>query len=112
MVDRNLAGVAVDELAAAIQQRAIDWSSRYQSEGRNVRYIRTTVVPGESHCMCLFEAPSPDLVAQLNYEAQIPYTRVTEVLDLPQATAPRGRAVLGIARGGPRSGKPDLSLRR
>jgi len=81
MVDRDLPGIAMDDLAAA-QRRAIEWSGRYQSGGKNVRYIRSTFVPGESHCMCLFDAPSAELVAQLNDDAQIPYTRVTEALDL------------------------------
>ena len=81
MVDRDLPGISMDDLAAA-QQRAIEWSSKYQADGKNVRYIRSTFVPGESHCMCLFDAPSADLVAQLNDDAQIPYTRVTEALDL------------------------------
>jgi muconolactone delta-isomerase len=81
MVDRDLPGIAMDELAAA-QQRAIEWSKRYQSQGRNVRYIRSTFLPGESHCMCLFDAPSAELVAQLNDDAEIPYTRVTDALDL------------------------------
>jgi hypothetical protein len=81
MVDRDLPGISMDELAAA-QKRAIEWSGRYQSQGKNVRYIRSTFGPGESHCMCLFEAPNPELVGALNEDAQIPYTRVTEALDL------------------------------
>jgi len=81
MVDRDLPGISMDDLAAA-QQRAIEWSSKYQADGKHVRYIRSTFVPGEAHCMCLFDAPSADLVAQLNDDAQIPYTRVTEALDL------------------------------
>jgi muconolactone delta-isomerase len=81
MVDRDLPGIAMDDLAAA-QQRAIEWSQRYQSDGKDVRYIRSTFVPGESHCMCLFDAPSAELVIQLNEDAGIPYTRVTDALDL------------------------------
>lgn len=81
MVDRDLPGISMDELAAA-QQRAIEWSGKYQSQGKNVRYIRSTFVPGESHCMCLFDASSSELVRNLNDDAQIPYTRVTEALDL------------------------------
>lgn len=81
MVDRDLPGISMEELANA-QQRAIEWSERYRSEGKNVRYIRSTFVPGEAHCMCLFEAPNAELVSELNDQAQIPYTRVTEALDL------------------------------
>ncbi len=81
MVDRDLPGISMEQLADA-QRRAIDWSQRYQADGRNVRYIRSTFVPGEAHCMCLFEAPDADVVADLNDDAEIPYTRVTEALDL------------------------------
>ncbi len=81
MVDRDLPGISMEDLAAA-QQRAIEWSDRYRAKGKDVRYIRSTFVPGDAHCMCLFEAPNGQLVAELNDQAQIPYTRVTEALDL------------------------------
>jgi muconolactone delta-isomerase len=81
MVDRDLPGISMEQLADA-QKRAIDWSQRYQADGRDVRYIRSTFVPGEAHCMCLFEAPDADVVAKLNDDAEIPYTRITEALDL------------------------------
>jgi hypothetical protein len=50
--------------------------------GKAVRYIRTTFVPGEAHCMCLFDAANPELVKEVNDAAQIPYTKVIEALDL------------------------------
>jgi hypothetical protein len=81
MVDRDLPGIQMDQLAAA-QKAAIETSNQFTSEGKPVRYIRTTFVPGEAHCMCLFEAGSPELVKEVNDKAQIPYTRVIEALDL------------------------------
>jgi muconolactone delta-isomerase len=81
MVDRDLPGVTMDALAQA-QRKAIETASSFQARGRDVRYIRSTFVPGESHCMCLFEAPSSQDVSDLNDEAEIPYTRVTEAMDL------------------------------
>ncbi|MBW3658455.1 MAG: DUF4242 domain-containing protein [Actinobacteria bacterium] len=84
MVDRDLPGISMEQLADA-QRRAIDWSQRYQREGRDIRYIRSTFVPGEAHCMCLFEASGPEVVSELNDDAEIPYTRVTEALDLTPA---------------------------
>lgn len=47
-----------------------------------MRYIRSTFVPGESHCLCLFEAPTAELVANVNDTANIPYTDVVEAMDL------------------------------
>ena len=81
MVERELPGVTMDQLAAA-QRAAIETGQRFTSEGKNVRYIRTTFVPGDARCMCLFEADNADLVREVNDAAQIPYTRVTEALDL------------------------------
>jgi hypothetical protein len=73
--------VTVDQLAAA-QKAAIETSRQFSAQGKPVRYIRSTFVPGESHCMCLFEASNPDLVKQVNEAAKIPFTKITEALDL------------------------------
>jgi hypothetical protein len=81
MVDRQLPGITMDQLAAA-QQAAIVTSQRFTTEGKPVRYIRSTFVPSESHCMCLFEAASAQLVRDVNDQAKIPYTRVVEAADL------------------------------
>ena len=81
MVDRDLPGVTMDQLGAA-QKAAIETGQKLTEEGKNVRYIRTTFVPGEAHCMCLFEADNADLVRELNETAQIPFTRIVEALDL------------------------------
>jgi hypothetical protein len=50
--------------------------------GTDVRYIRSTFAPEDGRCMCLFEAQTAEDVARLNDEAQIPYTRVVDALDL------------------------------
>ena len=81
MVDRNLPGVTLEQLAAA-QKAAIETTQQFTAQGKPVRYIRSTFVPGESHCMCLFEASNADLVKQVNEAAKIPFTRVTEAMDL------------------------------
>jgi len=81
MVDRSLPGISMDQLAAA-QRAAIDTGKRMTAAGKSVRYLRSTYVPSEAHCMCLFEASNPDLVKQLNDEAKIPYTRIVEAADL------------------------------
>lgn len=81
MVERELKGISMDQLAAA-QRAAIDTAQNYCSQGKPVRYIRTTFVPGEDRAMCLFEAANAEQVKELNDEAKIPYTRVIEALDL------------------------------
>jgi len=81
LVNRDLPGITMEELGAA-QQAAIATSKQFTADGQPVRYIRSTFVPGESHCMCLFEAPTADLVANVNDTANIPYTDVVEAMDL------------------------------
>jgi len=81
MVDRSLPGITMDQLAAA-QKAAIETAKTFTAEGKPVRYIRSTFVPSESRCMCLFEARSPEAVKELNDRAKIPYTRVVEAADL------------------------------
>ena len=81
MVDRELPGIEMEQLAAA-QKAAIETSQKFTDEGKPVRYIRTTFVPGEAHCMCLFEAENADHVREVNETAKIPFTRIVEALDL------------------------------
>lgn len=81
MVERHLPGATVAQLGAA-QKTAIETSARLASQGKPVRYIRSTWVPAETRCMCLFEAADPETVREVNDQAGIPYTRVVEALDL------------------------------
>lgn len=81
MVERDLKGVTMPQLAAA-QKAAIETGKKFTEEGKHVRYIRSTFVPGESRCMCLFEAANPQLVKEVNEAAQIPFSRIVEALDL------------------------------
>jgi len=86
MVDRSLPGITNDQLAAA-QKAAIETCNTFTSQGKPVRYIRTTFVPGEAHCMCLFEASNADLVKQVNEAAKLPFSRVVAAMDLsPKAS--------------------------
>ncbi len=81
MVDRNLPGITKEQLAAA-QRAAIETGQRFTAAGKKVRYIRSTFVPGESRCMCLFEAENAQLVKEVNETAKLPFTRVIEAEDL------------------------------
>jgi hypothetical protein len=81
MVERNLKGIAMSDLAAA-QQAAIKTSNEYVAKGTPMRYIRSTFAPEDGRCMCLFEANSAEDVKKMNDEAKLPYLRVVEALDL------------------------------
>jgi hypothetical protein len=81
MVERDLPGITMEELASA-QKRAIRMGKELTAQGRHVRYIRSTFVPGENKCMCLFEAPSLENVREANERAEIPFTRIVPAADL------------------------------
>ena len=51
-------------------------------DGTPIRYLRSTFVPGEEKCYCLFEGPSADAVEQANQRAEIPYDRVVEAMHI------------------------------
>lgn len=81
MVERDLTGITMPQLAGA-QEAAIATSRRFTADGTPVRYIRSTFVPGEARCMCLFDASNADDVKKVNEAANIPFSRIVEALDL------------------------------
>ena len=81
VVERDLPGITMDQLAAA-QKAAIETGKEFTAQGKNVRYIRSMYVPGDDKSMCLFEAPNAELVKEVNVAAKIPFTEVKEALDL------------------------------
>jgi hypothetical protein len=81
MVERDLKGITMDQLAAA-QKLAIQTGKDMTAKGKAVRYLRSTFVPGDARCMCLFEAPSAQNVKDLNESAKIPYSKIVEAMDL------------------------------
>lgn len=81
MVERDLKGIAMEDLAAA-QKAAIGKAEEMRQGGSDIRYIRTTFAPEDGRCMCLFEAGSDSEVRQLNDEAGLPYSRVVPAMDL------------------------------
>jgi len=84
MVERELPGITNDGLAGA-QKAAIASAQKSTTSGTPVRYIRSTFVPGEARCMCLFEASTPDAVRDVNESAGLPVTRIDEALYLTPA---------------------------
>ena len=81
MVERDLKGIAMEDLAAA-QKAAIGKAEEMRRSGSDVRYIRTTFAPEDGRCMCLFEAGSDSEVRRLNDEAGLPYSRIVSAMDL------------------------------
>ncbi len=78
VVERNLKGISMEALAGA-QAAAIA-----KSEGGPVSYLRSTFVPEDGRCFCLFEGPSAEAVEAVNTAAGLPYNAITPALDLPR----------------------------
>lgn len=81
MVERDLKGIAMEDLAAA-QKAAIGKAGDMRTGGSNIRYIRTTFAPEDGRCMCLFEAECESDVRRLNDQAGLPYNKVVPAMDL------------------------------
>jgi hypothetical protein len=79
MVERNLPGLTEEQLAAAAAS-ATTATTRMANEGVPVRYLRSTFVPSEDKCFCLFEGPSAEAVREANERAGLPLERITEAL--------------------------------
>ena len=77
MVERHLPDFPPDQLpaaAAAAKEKAAELSS----EGKDVRYIRSTYIPEGEKCYCLFEGSSRQAVEELQRRANLPYEKVHE----------------------------------
>jgi hypothetical protein len=81
LVDRVLPEATIDQLIAA-QRVLVDMSQRFTARGERIRYLRSLYVPGESRCMCFFEAPDYQRVEEVNEVAKVPFARVIEVVEL------------------------------
>ena len=81
LVDRDLPGFTLEQLVAA-QRAAMETSKRFTAAGKPVRYLRSTFVPEEARCMCLFEAMDPATVREVNEAAGLPFSRIVLALDL------------------------------
>lgn len=77
MVERHLPGITNEQLMAAAGS-AKSTTAEMTDEGTPVRYLRSTFVPREEKCFCLFEGESEDAVREANERAQIPFERIHE----------------------------------
>jgi hypothetical protein len=82
LADRDLPGITLAQLAVA-RRAVVETSRDFTAAGRPVRYVRSTFVPAEGHCMCIFEAPDVATVRAVNETAGLPFTRIVEAKELP-----------------------------
>ena len=79
MVERTLPGYTAEQVAGAAN-RARETTNLMAREGTPVRYLRSTFIPGEDKCYCLFDGPSPEVIQTANDRAGLPVDRIVEVL--------------------------------
>ena len=73
--ERYLPGITPEQLLDAAR-RAKAAAAEMTAAGTPVSYLRSTFLPGDQTCYCLFEGPSERAVAQANDKAGIPYERI------------------------------------
>jgi hypothetical protein len=83
VVEHRLPGAAAGDLEQLREAlREITRRLTAAADGNSaITYLRSTVVPSEHRCICLFEATSSDLVRRANELAQAPIASLSEAVD-------------------------------
>jgi hypothetical protein len=75
LVEHYRPGLTVEELR--------DWAARVRDaalamehNGKSVRYVRSTIVPGDESLLCLLEAATEQLVHEVYARAGLPFERI------------------------------------
>jgi hypothetical protein len=79
LVEHYSPGLTVDGLgwrAARVRETAAVMGS----EGRAVRYLRSTIVPADEALLCVFEAGSEELVREVYARACLPFERLSSAI--------------------------------
>ena len=77
LVERHLPGITQEQLGAAAAS-AKSTTGQMAQEGTPVRYLRSTFIPGEEKCYCLFDGDSEDAVRRAQERAGLPFQRIVE----------------------------------
>jgi hypothetical protein len=65
----------------ASARRAREAVEQLAREGTAVRYVRTTLLPDDETCFHVFEAPSPEVVAQVTQRAGFAGARILRAIE-------------------------------
>ena len=68
-----------DSLAAVDDAR--ERARRTEELGADVRYLRTTFLPGDETILHLFEAPSAEALDEAGRRAALPFERIVEAVE-------------------------------
>ncbi len=81
IAERFLPDITFEQLVA-LQQSLISTSNYFNAKGKSVHYIRSLFIPGESRCICLFEALNAKAIQEVNEAAQFPFMRIVPTVEL------------------------------
>jgi hypothetical protein len=81
VVKRDLPGVTPDVLHSA-GLRAKTCCAEMTGEGEPVRWVRSFFLPETAQTHCYFEASSKTAVEEANNRARIPFSQITEVVEM------------------------------
>ena len=79
LVEHYRPGLTADELGAWAA-RIRETAGEMEREGKAVRYVHATIVPTDESLLCTFEAASEQLVREAYARAEIPFERITAVI--------------------------------
>jgi hypothetical protein len=89
LVEHYRPGLSAQELGAwAARVRVI--TEEMRRDGKQVRYLRSTIVPVDESLLCMFEAASEELVREAYARAEIPFERISAVIH--DGTSERSRS--------------------
>jgi hypothetical protein len=81
VVERELPGIQPEMLTGA-GLRAKTCCAEMTEEGRSVRWIRSFFLPESSETHCYFEGNDQATVEEANRRANIPFRRITQVVEM------------------------------
>jgi hypothetical protein len=82
VVERYLPGLDQERLVGLLGNlgRA---TQELRAEGTAVRYLGSTIVPGDEACFCQFDGASEAVVAEANERAGVPFDRIVAAVAVP-----------------------------
>ena len=81
LVERFLSGDPAERLSD-VAMRAQEACRALAAEGFTVRYLGSTLVPGDETCFCLFDGPTEDAVVRANELGGLPFERISEAVSV------------------------------
>lgn len=97
LVERYLPGLGIEELVLTAA-RAASASAELAAYGVRIRYLGSTLLPGDEACLCCFEAESAEVVAAANEQARAPFARIVDARRISRSHARRAASARPSAR--------------